>query len=201
MKKWRDSADHSKPVISDRVSRIPKFHDTHLAQQEDELNNKLKKWQISAEEGKRVFSTSSSSNTKNFTQIPRTSTIPSSELDKKLRKWQKSVDESKPVFSGMDQKVPKISKSWLEYKQISILKRTKSESEKENDHPKEHYWTRVLKRNIFYSFNFLKKKYIILFFSGFGNRIHGTASYSRKTIEIQKETVGSSFDGQNQSIK
>ena len=166
MKKWRDSADHSKPVISDRVSRIPKFQDTHLAQQEDELNKKLKKWQISAEEGKRVFNTSSS-DTKNFTQIPRTSTIPSSELDKKLRKWQKSVDESKPVFSGMDQKVPKISKSWLEYKQSSILKRTKSESEKENDHPKEHYWTRVLKRNIFYSFNFLKKKYIILFFFRF----------------------------------
>ena len=150
MKKWRDSADHSKPVISDRVSRIPKFHDTHLAQQEDELNKKLKKWQISAEEGKRVFNTSSS-DTKNFTRIPRTSTIPSSELDKKLRKWQKSVDECKPVFSGVDQKVPKISKSWLEYKQKQSLRKrvkSKSESELEEDanNPREHYWTRVLKK-------------------------------------------------------
>ena len=176
MKKWRDSADHSKPVISDRVSRIPKFHDTHLVQQEDELNKKLKKWQISAEEGKRVFSTSSSSNPKNVTQIPRTSTIPSSELDKKLRKWQKSVDESKPVFSGVDQKVPKISKSWLEYKQSSnIGKRTKSESEKENDHPKEHYWTRVLKRNIFYSFDFHKKRY-----NSFANDSYQGGRFSKK---------------------
>ena len=151
MKKWRDSADHSKPVISDRVSRIPKFHDnTHQQQNTDELNKKWKKFQISADEGKRVFSTSQSSDgTKKFEQIPRTSTIPSSELDKKLRKWQQSVDESKPVFSGVDQKVPKISKSWLEYKQ-SIRKRTKSESEiKEDNTPKEHYWTRVLKKYFF----------------------------------------------------
>ena len=162
LKKWRDSADHSKPVIiSNRVSRIPKFQDNQQVQQADELNKKLKKWQISAEEGKRVFSSidnprlstfsSTPSVTKQFAQIPRSSTNPTSELDKKLKKWQQSVDQSKPVFSGVDQKVPKISKSWLEYKQKqSVRKRVKSKSESELEedanNPREHYWTRVLKK-------------------------------------------------------
>ena len=70
LKKWRDSADHSKPVIiSNRVSRIPKFQDNQH-QQADELNKKLKKWQISAEEGKRVFSSADGPVLSTFSSTP-----------------------------------------------------------------------------------------------------------------------------------